>query len=264
MCNKYFYTKMNIILTLVFSNIILAQEKAFTDNFFDSYTKIGLSVGTSILFTENENNAVDFEYLNINTFEIGLSYNFLNKNNFIFSTNALLRSHNNENNEKFKKEDIDKNYDFSRRIAVGTYNEYKLSLIADYFFKINKDIFGFGGLGPEVGFASNVYSMGASFVIDNENRIERGYTEKGDYNKNIFLGANIRLGLTFLTKPILIQPYLEYHYQPNVMYTNLVKTQNLKISQNTVSQHSYTGNYLMFGLKIIPSRSLFRNKKIKD
>ena len=236
------------------------DEYSLAEKLFNTYHKFGLHTGISSLYVENEPNAVSFQLEKPRAFEIGVTYNFYQYKNYNFTASIAFRTYDLTNFEQLKKEDLNFQYDVAGDLTVGPNSQWKVNVEMNYLFKIFKKLNGYVGIGPEVFLVRKIYGTGAALTTLEDGK-EVGFTTTDDYNKNVFFGASASLGLYIQTKPLLLQPFFTYHYQPNKLYTETVKTQNLIVSENTVSEHHITGNYLMFGLKIIPSRSLFRSNK---
>jgi len=241
----YFFVCLVFVPVLGFSQNY--KNDPIAEELFNTYHKFGLQTGISSLFVENEPNAVSLKYEKPRTFEIGATYNFYQYKNFNFSFSALYRTHSLTNYENTKKEDTGLPLDIAGRLTVGPYHQYKLNTEAHYYFNVFNFTTAYFSLGPELTLTRRIY--GTTTVVS-ENEESYGYTAVDDYNGTFFIGANISFGFNIKTKPLLFQPFFTYHYQPKTLFTNVVTTQNLKVSENTVSEHHITGNYIMVGLKL--------------
>lgn len=249
-----------VFLALFSSFATFAQEKqSISDSLFGEYYKIGLFVGTSTLFVENESNAIDFAYRNTQTFELGLEYNFYQWRNLNFKTAFIYRNHKMISFKRFKGEDTTLSYDFSGTTKWGPYEQYKFSVLAEYLIPLSQKLSVNVNIGPEITFFPNSESSGSHFAILSDGT-EVGNTHEGESPNPISAGMNIGIGLNFKMPHFLLRPVLSFHFQTNNLFTDVVTTQNLQVSENTVSEHSVTGNYLMFGMSILPSKSLFKGK----
>lgn len=265
---KFIYLKAGLFwLAFVFCLTANAQEKqkpvdqGLAKSIFHDKYRFGLTYGNSLLYTENEPNPLDYHYFNqFSSYEVGLTYNILYHKNWIWSTTLIYRRRRIKDFLRLKGEDIGTEYGFHYYSIEGPYFEWKLNTMLDYHFKIYKRFSGFAGVGPELTLTRKTLGSEISGFMTAENEFI-GFTGEDDYNKTLFVGANVRFGVSINTKALLIQPFVMYHYQPQDMYTSTVVTQGLRVSSNTISKHSYTGNYLMFGVKLFPGKSLFSSKK---
>lgn len=260
------YMKTASLMLAVFSfSILLGQEKAgrSAEAIFHKYHKIGITTGMSILYVTNQENAMEYKYLNQKAFNLGLTYNFYQAGNFNFKVSTLWRIYSIKSTQRLKKEDTNLPLDVAGTLTVGDYEQFLVPVMAEYFWAIGKKLSVSFSLGPEFTIYPEDPGSGASFFVT-KNGTEIGYTDKGDSKDGwLYIGVNVSLGLNIETGPLLLRPTFTFHYQPETLYTNVVTTQNLLVSENTVSKHEITGNYVMFGISILPSRDLFRSKKQK-
>ncbi len=250
----------SLVLAIFSLSLSFGQQKEnfyqghIAEKIFKKYQKIGLHTGISSLYVDNEPNGMLLEFEKPRTFEIGLTYNFLQYEKFNFSISAIYRTYNLKNYSNLKKEDSGYPIDIAGWLKIGPYFEYKLNTEVQYYFNLFNITIVNISVGPELTLARKIY--GTTIAITDDERAV-GYTSVSDYNATTFFGANLSLGFNIKTKPLLLQPFITYHYQPKNLFTEVVTTQNLRVSENTVTKHHVTGNYILFGLKIIPSRDLF-------
>lgn len=245
----------SILLAGLFLNSVNAQDKI-------EYYNFGLNLSSEHLNSTNQANAVDYNLHNTQTFNFGLSYR-LSKKEFDYIFTASVRRFNMINTSTFKENDspyIDK---FSTEITLYDSFNYKLSASINRVFIKSKKLDIYFGIGPELLIYPEDPISGELLISNVGQNEEVGYTEKGNSanGKNPFyLGVNANLGFNFKTKYILINPYFTYHHQRENIFNNVVTTQNLYVSENTVSKHSIKGSYLGFGVNIYPSKSIFKKK----
>ena len=243
----------SILLAGLFFNSINAQDKV-------EYYNFGLNISSEYLNSTNETNAVDYNLKGTQTFNFGLSYKIVTKKfDYLFTANV--RRFNMVNSSTFKENDVPDPQGFSSESTLyDTYN-YKLTASINKTFIKTEKMDVYIGIGPELLiYPEDPITGGSLYITETE---EVGYTEKGNSanGKNPFyLGVNANLGLNFKTKYLLINPYFTYHYQRENIFNNVVTTQNLYVSENTVSKHSIKGSYLGFGVNIYPSKSIFKKK----
>ena len=243
----------SILLAGLFFNSVNAQDKI-------DYYNFGLNLSSEHLNSRNQANAVDYNLHNTQTFNFGLSYR-LSKKEFEYIFTANVRRFNMVNSSSFKGEDIPDPLGYTSETTLYDSFNYKLSATINKVLIRSKTLDVYFGIGPELLIYPEDPITG-EFVFITETE-EVGYTEKGNSanGKNPFyLGVNANLGLNFKTKYLLINPYLTYHYQRENIFNNVVTTQNLYVSENTVSKHSIKGSYLGFGVNIYPSQSIFKKK----
>ncbi len=250
-----------VFAALLFCNVTLAQDEKEVDNVFDVYSKLGLIVGLDNLYTTNEPNSVSYELSTSKAFVIGLEYNFYQFKNYNLKVSALYREYNLKNYTYFKGEDFGLDFDISGVLSYGPWSQIKVPIEIQYFKDINDELFVYFGFGPEFIIYPDDPSSGSALGVL-EDGTEVGFTEIGYNNdKSFYFGFNGAIGFGYKTKYFLIRPFLQYHYQPEDLYTIIVTTQNLQSSPNTVSKHTIKGSYLSFGVVLNPAKSLFKKSK---
>lgn len=242
-----------------------STKAGLAEYLFSKNHKWGIVAGYTSMSVTNAPNSVSFELANTKGSAFGLTYNAAQIGNVNLSLNMLYTSHQFSFFSAIKAEDIEPDYD---KVHAGTlgisgpYHELKISAIVEYNFAFsptNKTFTGFVGIGPELSFQRRVYGTFSRMVYPKGYDFDPvGVVGTEDYNNfmnvgvNFTIGTNIQLGNAFL-----LRPFITYHYQPNTLATYRVRTYKLLTSPNTVSSHHVTGNYMLFGIKIIPGRGLF-------
>lgn len=235
-------------------------EKKIAETIFGKYHKLELEVGGSVLFITNEANGVEYEYHNIKAFNLGLTYNFIQSGNFNFKGSVLWRIYKIRNTELFRKKDTSLPYSIYGKVKVGDFTQFLFPFQVEYFFSLTQKLSFFIGLGPELIIYPEDPSSGYTYVIVEDKEI--GYKEVGNSKDGwLYVGLNASVGLNIEAGPLLLRPTFTYHYQPETLFTNVVTTQNLMVSKNTVSTHEITGNYIMFGLSVTLKRGLFKKNE---
>lgn len=235
---------VSLLLTTIFS---LSSYSQYKD---DYYYNLGFSTGSDLIKSENENNSVGYKFRDVNTFNIGLNYKITREKYFtVFSLET--RIYNLKNDVLIKKEDFNSKYDLIDYQVLTGFAQFKLKAILNRRFMISKNINFYLGTGPEI--LLYEYDPISGSILADVNSIEVGYTEKGQSKKNgIYLGINFNVGFEVKTKYLIISPYILYHYQSTNLFENIVTTQNLLVSPNTVSQHNIKGEYISFGFIFYP------------
>lgn len=259
-CHKSFKEKASLILAFFVMICLYGQEKEqyVAESIFEKYHKFELFAGYGILYTTNEENAADYKYSNLKAFNLGVDYNFFQIHNFNFKIGFIWRIYQIKSSRMFRHQDTGLLYDTGAIVWLGDFNQYIFPLTAEYFIAINKNLSLNFGLGTEFLIYPEDSISGVFFVAGNKGKWI-GSTNMGNSKDGfLYIGLNASVGLNIEAGPLLLRPSFTYHYQPETLFTNVVTTQNLLVSENTVSTHKITGNYIMFGLGISLNREVFR------
>lgn len=246
-------------ITLISFSSFFSFSQSF-NNEYENYTRLGIVVGIESLFADNQQNSVGYFYDTQKTFTVGIDYRFYSFEKFNFKVGLHFRTYNINNYYEIKSFDFGGEFDLKGFIQVSEINQYKLPFSAEYIIPISKNFDLFGGAGFEVLFYEDDPSSG-SVLINNPN-IENpvGFVEEGNNTRQFTYGFNVSIGANLYTKWFCFKPFIKYNIQNEDIFVNRVDTVNLQVSQNTSSLHRINGNYLMFGLAIIPSKELFGKK----
>ncbi|MEL1246511.1 hypothetical protein [Flavobacterium helocola] len=247
-------------VSLWFTNAITSKANAQENR--TEYYSFGINLSSDFLSTENEKNAVDYEYKDIMTFNFGLNYKITKpKYNILFS--LQLRNYNLTNKSNFKGEDIPDPLGYKSETILYGFSQLKLNSTFNLYITQKAKLNTYLGIGPEILFYPEDPISGLLFFID-EDGTEIGYTENGNSKESEFyFGINGTIGMEFKTKHVLINPYILYHYEPGSLFESTTTTQNLYVSENTVSKHSINNSYWSFGINFYPSKNLFKRKNSK-
>lgn len=251
--------KVMSIMLITFSCFFSYSQSVNKEN--ENYTKLGIFVGAERLFTNNQQNSVGYFYDSQRTFSFGIDYRFYSLKKINFKTGLHFRTYLINNLYHIKSFDYGGEFDLIGLTQVGDINQYKLPLSAEYIITISKHFDLFVGTGVELLFYEDDPSSGG-LLINNPN-IENpiGFLETGNNKGQFTFGFNLAIGTNIYTKLFCFKPYLKYNIQNEDIFVNRVETVNLQVSTNTTSFHKINGNYLMFGLAIIPSKEMFSKKK---
>jgi hypothetical protein len=248
----FYKTKNIIVANLLFATIFSYNSYSqYDDNY---YMKFGVSVASDFIKTENENNAVSYKYKDIKTYNFGLHYKLLReKYNITFSLD--FRNFNLTDTFVVKKEDIDSQYNFGLDETLYGFAQYKVKTTYNKYFLNRKRTNFYVGIGPELIIYDYDPIEGAVTLTYDE----IGFTEAGVSKKSgLYLGINGNLGFQLKTKYFIFNPYILYHYQPENLFENVVTTQNLLVSKNTISKHNIKGSYLSLGIVFYPKKISFK------
>ncbi len=255
--------KSNKMCLWAFVSLILANAflyKSFAQETKTKYLKFGINFSSDYLTTNNESNSISYEYKNIITYNFGLYYSVFEKENYNFTAGLQIRNYQRINHFKFKGVDIPDPEGFGGTEYLSPFTQYKLNTSLNYYLKKGLKTNVYFGLGPELIFYPEDPITGF-FIFTDEDGTEIGYTEDGNSKKSEFyFGVNGTFGVEFKTKYVLINPYILYHYEPGKLFESTVTTQNLYISENTISKHSINNSYWSFGINFYPSKNLFKRK----
>ena len=250
-----------IVLLLCFTNVLLSKANAQENR--TEYYKFGLNLSSDYLTTNNESNSIGYDYKNIFTYNFGINYRIIDKEKYNFTLGIHIRNYERVNYVEFKGIDIPDPQGFGGTEYLSPFTQYKLQTSFNYFIRKGKVTNLYLGIGPELIFYPEDPVTGL-FLFTDEEGTEIGYTEDGNSKKSEFyFGVNGTFGLEFKTKYILINPYILYHYEPGKLFESTITTQNLYVSENTVSKHSINNRYWSFGINFYPSKNLFKRKNSK-
>ncbi len=227
----------------------------------ENYTKLGIVVGTERLFTDNQQNSVGYFYDTKKTFTIGLDYRFYSFKKFNFKAGLHFRTYLTREFYNIRSFDFGGEFDLRGLTQVGDINQYKLPLSIEYIITISKNFDLFVGTGVELLFYEDDPTTGFLLITNPNIEDQIGFLEEGNNKGQFTYGFNLSIGANLYTKLFCFKPFVKYNIQNEDIFVNKVETVNLQVSENTTSIHKINGNYLMFGLAIIPSKQLFSKKK---
>lgn len=235
---------------------ILAKSQNAEILFKEKYSKVGLELGLNKMYTKNTPNPASFEWTPTTSFSFGLTYNFYQQKNYNFKVSALYSMF--DKNSQFIITD-NKGNKWRSAGSDGPYNLFMFPLEAEYYFKIaNKTYFSispglevtFNPYGRDEGYSLDAGGIGGGAIVK---------VETIEYSRNSpwYFGLNLGAAISLSTKPMLIKFNAKYHYQfEDYIYEGMATT---TIDGNTSSsKHQLTGNYLGFGISIIPNKKLFK------
>lgn len=237
--------KTLFLILISFGTIIF---KASSQN--AEYTNFGIHFQYERMYTDNQTNAVNYNLPSQNAFTLGLNYRFTLHPKFNLDISANYRFYDLENTRTIKREDLGINTDIDGSLIVGPNSQIGINSIIKYHLLKNRFLV---GLGPELIIYPD--DPGSGSILQQPDN--RGYTNVSNNNGLLYLGLNVSLEYVIPLNVLEITLYSYYHWQPKDLFTITVTTQNLLVSENTISQHSLTGNYLAFGIKFRPSKSIF-------
>lgn len=255
------------ILTLVilwFTSVFLS--KTYCQETDNSYHKMGLNLGTDYLTTNNEENSIGYKFRDILTYNFGISYKIIEKKDYRIFSGFSIRNYSRVNEVSIKGEDVgipDLN-SIGGTEELSPFTQFKIQSSFDYYLLKRNKTNTYIGIGPELIFYPEDPVTGHFFVTTPDDDTEIGYTENGNSKESEFyFGINGTIGMEFKTKHVLINPYILYHYEPGLLFESTITTQNLYVSENTVSKHSINNSYWSFGINFYPSKNLFKRKNSK-
>ncbi|HLS31142.1 MAG TPA: hypothetical protein VK021_09820 [Flavobacteriaceae bacterium] len=251
------------MICILFNLSTLSAQEAETsdlaENLFEKNHKWGITLGYSSLYVSNQQNSISYELVNSRAFNFGFVYNMVQLGNFNVNVGLVYKKYLTESYSSIKKEDGYSSAEILDKVDWGPNKQFDISLEIEYLFPFkpgNEKFTGFLGLGTELSFHKKMYGYGTSGLSDPDEPI--GFVEVFDFDHIISVGVNFTAGTNIqVGNAFMLRPFITYHYQPDNLYTVTVNTVGLRVSPHTISQHRITGNYLKFGLNIIPGRGLF-------
>jgi hypothetical protein len=256
MSYKYSKNKLaSILLASLFIGTIDAQTK-------NKYLNFGLNLSTDAMSTSNEANAVNYNYKKIQTFNFGLTYR-IPKQKFDIVFSAIVRRFNLTDASAIKGIDCPDPNGYKSETTLYDFFQYKINGFLNKKIINSNHLDIYVGVGPEILIYPEDPISGKLLLSNVGQNEEVGYTESGNSTnkKNPFyFGINGNLGINFKTKYVLINPYFLYHFQSINLFDNVVRTQNLYVSENTVSNHSINGSYFSFGINLYPNLNILKRK----
>lgn len=256
MINKIIFS----FLSIFFTSLIYSQDLA--EEMFKKNHKWGIEAAYSSMYVTNQQNSVNYEFVNSKASNFGLIYNVYQTGKINVSLGLVRTSRYYSSFWALQKEDGFSS-DWNTSYNLGVFHEWNVPIQVEYIFpfkKGNNNFTGFIGFGPQFSFHGHVNGYGGTGLQDPDDPI--GFLMIDDYDHfmsvgmNFTVGTNIQVGNAFL-----LRPFINYYYQPDNLYTLVVNTVGLKESPHTISRHRLTGNYLKFGMQIIPARNWFKKSK---
>lgn len=257
---KIFLALVSLWLTNAFLSNVNAQENTNT------YYKFGINLSTDYLTTNNESNSIGYKFNDLLSYNFGVSYKIIEKTNYRLFTSFSIRNYTRVNEVSIKGEDvgIPEINSIGGTEELSPFTQFKLQTSFDYYLSKRNKINTYFGIGPELIFYPEDPVTGHFLITTPDNDTEIGYTENGNSKESEFyFGINGTFGIEFKTKHVLINPYILYHYEPRLLFESTITTQNLYVSENTVSKHSINNSYWSFGINFFPSKNLFKRKNSK-
>lgn len=239
--------------------IILSSTAGFCQNaallFKEKYFKVGLELGTNVMFTKNTSNPNQYKWTPFQTGNFGLVYNFYQKNDFNFKISALYSAFDLTEKASYR---LENGSVLVSETSSGPYALLIFPLETEYYIKLNDRAhlslnsgveFTVNPNGKDEGFSSSGVSSGGFTSQTNVTEYSR--------DSPLYFGLNAGVSLNLSTKPLLIKLTAKYHYQlENYIYEGIATTD---INGNSsVSRHNITGDYIGFGATFIPSKNLLK------
>lgn len=250
------YMKTGLILFfLVSAYASNSQNAAYL--YRNNYFRLGVDIDYRIMFSSNYSPDNIYYWKALQTVGFGVQYNFYQKDNLNFRTSALYVIGNIR--EQIKENDIDGDI-----IKTGNIEQVRLVTLPielEYYLKLNDKFF----ISPFTGFELLVntlkpYSYAGSTTIEiqnGENTTKYSTVIRTNYEIPVYYGFNFGCSISYELQPVLIKFNVKYHYQfGDYLYRGLTRIE--KNGFYTASKHQITGEYLGFGITIIPRKNLSR------
>jgi hypothetical protein len=254
--NKYnLIAIVSLMLTIANYNMVFAQKNT-------KYTRIGLNLSSDYLQTSNEFNNINYNFRNVLTYNFGLSFKVFENNNYRISSIFSIRNYSRVNEVSIKGEDLGfPDIDFKAVEELSPFTQYKLSTNLDCFLINKHNLNLFFSIGPELILYPND-PITSIYYYRFEDDKQIGYNEIGNSkNSELYFGINFSIGIDIKTKNLLISPYVLYHYEPGNLFESIITTENLMVSENTISRHTIKNSYISIGINLHPNKLIFKKKK---
>lgn len=232
------------------------------EDLFKNYWKVGVSFERARYAANNETNAsIEYRLSPVNMNNIGITWNFFQKNNHNFKASAFLPlSYFVTDYTRIRAEDLQPfDYDYIGITSVkGEHERIKANVMYEYFYPLNKNILLSAAVGPEVLYFASYRGSGSLGIgLDEYGEIRYRVLEKNDRVKNFNFGLKTEISAYFPTKIGLFQIKAEGLLAANNLEEYQVQAINLDISPDAKSKHTIKGHYVGFGV----SYFLLKKKK---
>lgn len=247
------------LFTIAFFAIITTSNAQIAEELFKTkYSKIGLEVGSQILFTKNQTNAAQYKWLTSQSVFFGFNYNFYQRKNLnlkVAITYSLF-----DQSDDYLVLDGSGTALMKAGSEGGPYNLFSMPIDAEYFFRVKSNLLLSVNTGLE--FTYNMYgsdegisrtARGVNGFITDINSVEKA----PDFP--LYLGVNAGLSFSIASKPMLLKFNVKYHKNFNsYLYEATSKIEINGISVANENKSSLTGDYFGLGISINPNKNFFR------
>lgn len=250
------YNFMKASLALAFFSFYPTAVAQHAEELFSRYWKIGITGNRATYHAENEPNSVNYELYNYHVPNVGIIWNFYQKENHNIKASIL-------KNIKYwepaylriKVEDFpvslpEGSYDYEEITSTRISNsQWKANILYEYFFKLNEHIYLSGATGAEVLYYPKIRSWGSMGVgvVGGEEEITL-VSEQTERVKDINLGIKGEVSVYFPTNIGLFQLKAGGFLGFNDYQVTHVQAFNLAVSPDSNSMHTIKGHYLGFGM----------------
>jgi len=261
--NKNIKTAMSIILIVVFTTQLKAQEKP------TSFLKKYYSMHAFVQYTNNikgvvikQDPSVNYDILSYITPQFGVLFNVFQTNNFNFKVGIVLKNKMLVEGFNFTQAQTNSSYgDFSYITELGgDDNMWSFPFIVEYIYPINKRIKWM--VAPSITVSS--YRDYGGYGLSAFGPIPRAalYTTKDNRgDKPIHSSAEISTGFYLLFKHFMLQPEFRYSKSFTTLKSGSYVTDNYRTgANNTTGTYTLSGDYWGFSLSIYVKKKN-RNKK---
>jgi hypothetical protein len=249
---------MNKILTFLLlftAGTTTAQNAEYL--FREKYSRLGLDLGYRYMFVTNYGNDNTYYWDPMHSAGFGLQYNF-NQNgyvNFRISANYVIGE---------IREKIETQGTVTQKIGIMDMSQMiTLPFEMEYYLKLNNKFFTSFSTGPEVMFntmwryGTIGYSVYEVQIDDNTKGYYTVIWPEDRLPILLYCGFNFGVSIGYTLKPMLIKFNVKYNYQfDQFLYQGITRIETGSL-QNA-SKHQVTGDYLGFGITIIPRKKLSR------
>jgi hypothetical protein len=240
-------------LLLVSSGAINAQNAEYL--FREKYSRLGLDLGYRYMFVTNFGNDNTYYWDPMHTAGFGIQYNF-NQNddvNFRISAHYVIG----KISEKMKTAGS-----ITRKSGIMNQSQMiTFPIEMEFCLKLNNKFYASFSTGPEVMF-NTMRRYGFTGYSDYEVQYDGNTTGyyTGIYPKYrlpilLYYGYNLGFSFSYALNPILIKFNVKYNYQfDEYLYQGITRID--RDGLQNASKHQVTGDYMGFGITIIPRKKL--------
>jgi hypothetical protein len=246
-----------LLAFILFASTVSVTAQNAEYLFREYYSRLGIDIDYRYMFVTNIGNDNTYYWDPMHSGGFGLQYNF-NQNgdvNFRISGQYVIG----EIREKIKA-----NGDVTQKIGVMNQSQLiTLPFEIEYYLKLNNKFFTSFTAGPVL-VLNTMWRYDFTGVSDFEVQYAGDTTGyyTGIYPKYrlpilLYYGFNFGFSFSYALKPMLIKFNVKYHYQfDEFLYQGITRID--RDGLQNASKHEVTGDYLGFGITIIPNKNLLK------
>jgi hypothetical protein len=222
---------------------------------FEKFEKLGIYIGVQSLQWNNTNNAsISYSMSSGLTPTLGFDYNFYQKGRFNFKAGFFVRNHKVVTETFISADELSDNRIYRTNNRDSPYWNYHLPISLEYNINIADNLYLSLGTGYELMLYSVTPRLG-EFVELGIGPTPIIVTNEYESSNSLTSGVNFTTGFYYDLENILVKLDAKFHlhFGQNII-TREINVQNLEISTDASSVHSWNGNYLSLNFTIIPKK----------